>query len=87
MIYVITLVNGGTTPLRDLSINDNLGVYQFNGVQYYPLNYTTESTRYFINGVLQPTPTVTVGPPLVIGNINVPTGENAILIYEASVTN
>ncbi|MBQ4165305.1 MAG: hypothetical protein IJD85_03185, partial [Oscillospiraceae bacterium] len=40
--------------------------------------------RYFVNGVLQPAPAVTAGPPLVISGLTVPAGGNAIVVYEAT---
>ena len=35
-----------------------------NHTELYPLQYVSDTLRLFINGVLQPTPTVTAGPPL-----------------------
>lgn len=84
--YVITLVNSGATPLTGLTITDDLGGYTFGTDVVYPLAYSAGSVRYYVNGVLQPAPAVTAGPPLVITGINVPAGGNAMLIYEATVT-
>ena len=84
--YVITLVNSGATPLTGLTITDDLGGYTFGTSTVYPLAYSAGSVRYYVNGVLQPAPAVTAGPPLVITGINVPAGGNAMLIYEATVT-
>ena len=39
----------------------------------------------YTNGVLQPAPAVTAGPPLVVSGITVPAGGNATIIYEAQV--
>jgi uncharacterized repeat protein (TIGR01451 family) len=50
-----------------------------------PLTYADGSVQYYVNGVLQPTPTVTAGPPLQITGITVPAGGNAIVLYEAQV--
>lgn len=84
--YVITLLNSGTVPLTDVNIVDDLGGYTFDANTVYPLAYTPQSARLYINGVLQPAPVVTAGPPLTFSGINVPAGGNAILIYEAAVT-
>ena len=81
--YVVSLVNTGTTPLTNLSIEDNLGAYTFEGATLYPLTF--QSAVYYQNGVLQPTPAITPGPPLSITGINVPAGGNATLIYEVEI--
>ncbi len=85
--YVITLLNSGTAPLTGLTVTDDLGGYEFDGTTVYPLEYSENSIRYYVNGVLQTAPAVTPGQPLVISGINVPAGGNAMLIYEANVTN
>lgn len=84
--YVISLVNSGTAPITALTVTDDLGGYPFGGGTVYPLSYVDGSIRYYVNGVLQPAPTVTAGPPMVIAGINVPAGGNVLLIYEAEVT-
>ena len=81
--YVITLVNSGTTALTGLTLTDNLGAFSYNEDTRYPLTYTENSVKYYINGTLQTQPTVTAGPPLEIRGINIPVGGNATLIYEA----
>ncbi len=81
--YVITLVNSGTTALTGLILTDNLGAFSYNEETRYPLTYTENSVKYYINGLLQAAPTVTAGPPLEIRGINIPAGGNATLIYEA----
>lgn len=85
--YVISITNSGTAPINALTVTDDLGGYLFNTTMVYPLEYKAGSLRYYINGALQTAPTVTAGPPLVISGINIPAGGNAILIYEANVTN
>lgn len=85
--YVLSLVNSGTTAITGLTVSDDLGGYTFNGTTVYPLAYTDGSVRYYVNGALQTAPTVTAGPPLSISGISVPAGGNAMLIYEAGVTN
>lgn len=84
--YVISLVNSGTSPLTNLTVTDNLGGYAVTSGTVYPLSYSENSIRYYVNGILQTAPTVTAGPPLTISGINIPAGGNAIIIYEADVT-
>jgi len=85
--FVISIVNSGSTPVNGLSISDDLGVYELDETTLYPLEYTEGSVRFYVNGILQAVPAVTAGPPLVISNINIPAGGNAVLIYESAVTN
>lgn len=84
--YVLSLVNGGTTPLTELTLTDNLGGYAFGTDTVYPLTYNEGTLRVYVNGVLQTTPTVTAGPPLTVTGLTVPAGGNALLVYEAAVT-
>ncbi len=84
--YVLSLVNSGTVPLNGLTVTDRLGGYVFQQETVYPLAYIENSVRYYVNGVLQTTPSVEMGPPLVIQGLTIPAGGNAILIYETAVT-
>ena len=84
--YVLSLVNGGTAPLTELTLTDNLGGYAFGTDTVYPLTYNEGTLRVYVNGVLQTTPTVTAGPPLTVTGLTVPAGGNALLVYEAAVT-
>ena len=77
--YVVSILNSGTTALNGLTVTDDLGAYSFGGQTLYPLDYIPGSVRLFINGVLQPAPSATPEPPLVIS------GSNAVLVYEARV--
>ena len=83
--YVISLVNSSTAPLTDVTITDDLGGYLYGTTTVYPLAYTQGSVRLYINGVLQPAPAVTAGPPLVFSGISIPAGGNTLIIYEARV--
>lgn len=84
--YVVSLVNSGTAALTALTVTDDLGGYTFDGATVYPLAYSDGSVKYYVNGILQATPSVTAGPPLEISGISVPAGGNAIIVYEARVT-
>ena len=84
--YVVSLVNDGSATYEGLSLSDDLGGYEAGSGTAYPLACVEGSVRYFINGVLQPAPTVTPGPPLTISGISVPAGGDAMLVYETEVT-
>ncbi len=86
--YVITLTNTGATPLTDLTVTDNLGTYTTTGVTpltLTPLEYTADSVRYFVNGVLQAVPTATTAAGSVtFTGVNVPANSNAMLIFNTT---
>ena len=81
--YVVTLRNTGNTVLSGLTVTDDLGGYDLNGNTVYPLTYEANTAALFLNGVPQPAPAVTPGPPLAITGINVPAGGNAVILYQA----
>ena len=76
--YVITIRNTGTAAFTGLTVTDDLG-----GGANAPLTYEAGTALYFANGVLQATPTVTAGPPLVFTGITVPGNGDAVLVYQA----
>lgn len=82
--YAVTLRNTGNAPLNGITISDTLGGYDVGGTTVYPLTYQAGSATLFIDGVLQPVPAVTAGPPLVISGISLAGGSDAVLIYQAS---
>ena len=69
---MLSLVNGGTAPLTELALTDNLGGYAFGTDTVYPLTYNEGTLRVYVNGVLQTTPTVTAGPPLTVTGLTAP---------------
>ena len=79
--YVIQIVNSGAIAFTGLTLTDNLGAYPFGVTTLTPLEYVAGSVLYYVNGVLQATPTVTAGPPLSITGINVPAGGVATILY------
>ena len=83
--YAINIINSGNTSFTGLSVTDNLGEYAFGTESLQPLDYVEGSVNYFINGVLQADPAVTVGPPLVFSGINVPADGVTTIIYSARV--
>ena len=85
LTYVISLVNGGSTPLTDLTVTDDLGAYSQGGTQRVPLDYVEGSLSYYLNGARQGTPVVSDTDPLTITGIAVPANSNAFLVYQARV--
>lgn len=83
--YVLSIINGGTTDITSRTISDNLGAYSFGDTTVVPLTYIDGSIRYYVNGALQPAPTVTAGTGLMITGISIPAGGNATVIYEAII--
>ena len=80
--YVITIRNSGSTSISNLILTDNLGEYDYNELSLVPLEYIQGAILYYVNGVLQNTPTVTVGPPLTITGISIPAGGTVIIVYK-----
>lgn len=85
--YVVALTNTGASALNGLTLTDDLGGYLSDTETLYPLTYVPGSVTYYVNGVLQPAPAVTAGPPLSVTGLSVPAGGNALVIYEASANN
>lgn len=87
LTYVINLQNSGTTDFTGLTVTDDLGAYAFGTGTgtVTPLTYTGDPVIYSVNGVLQTSPTVTAGPPMVISGITVPAGGNTNLTYRVRV--
>ncbi len=80
--YVMTIRNSGSTSISNLILTDNLGEYDYNELSLVPLEYIQGAILYYVNGVLQNTPTVTVGPPLTITGISIPAGGTVIIVYK-----
>ena len=81
--YAVSIVNSGSTPITGLTVTDNLGSYTVGESNVSPLTYRDGSVLYYIDGALQPAPTVSSTDELVISGINIPAGSNATIIYEA----
>lgn len=83
IVYAITLANMGGTAYTDLTVTDNLGAYTLaGGGTAIPLDYVAGTLRYYLNGVLQPTPTITNVGNLEISGIDLPADSTATFIYE-----
>ena len=80
--YVISITNNGGA-LTGITVTDNLGAYTYGGSTVTPLSYVDGTAKYYVNGILEATPTVTAGPPLVFSGISIPAGGNALIVYEA----
>ena len=83
--YAVSILNSGGDDYSGLTLTDDLGAYTFDTETLVPLNYQTGSLQYFVNGALQPSPTVTAGQTLSVAGITVPAGGNAMLLYAATV--
>ena len=81
--YAVSIINAGNTAYTNLTVTDDLGAYSFGTGTLAPLDYVAGSVRLFVDGVLQPAPTVTSTQPLTITGINVPAGGDAVLLYSA----
>lgn len=83
--YIINIINSGSVSYSGVSLTDNLGEYQFGNTTLVPLDYVEGSLKYFINGILQPSPEITAEPLINISGISVPAGGNVTIAYEANI--
>lgn len=83
--YIINLINSGNTPLTNITVNDNLGEYAFGIGTLVPLDYTLGTLLYFINGIVQPTPSIDTTDGLTITGLSIPANGAALLVYETEV--
>ena len=84
VVYLITLSNMGSSPYNALTLTDDLGAYAIPGGtgNAVPLTYVDGSLLYYLNGELQPAPSVTSVGNLEISGIDLPAGSTATFIYE-----
>ena len=83
IVYAVTLLNNDSTDRENVTLTDDLGRFSpLGGPEVVPLSYVSGSVLYYQNGILQPSPTVNAGPPLVISGIDIPAGGNVIILYE-----
>ena len=88
--YVVQLRSTGAAALTGLTVTDTLGTTNFpvtgGTVQLTPLTYQAGTLRYFMNGVLQTAPAVTVlANGIRIEGITVPAGGVSTLVYTTRV--
>ncbi|MBQ8959957.1 MAG: hypothetical protein IJ071_01925 [Ruminococcus sp.] len=86
-VFTVSMVNSGDTDLTGVTVTDDLGEYTISeeGAQAVPLTYSEGSAALYVNGVLQPAPTVSSAQPLTVSGITIPAGGNAMLVYAATV--
>ena len=86
LTYVVNINNTGDTALTGLTVTDDLGGYEAGdpAATVVPLTYTADSLLFFIDGVPQPTPTVTADAGLTVTGITVPAEGTATLVYQAT---
>lgn len=86
--YIISLINSGATALNNLTVTDNLGTFAFGTGTLTPLVYTDGSVKYYQNGVLTASPSVSVSDNQVqFSGVSVPANGNTTLAYEVTVNN
>ena len=90
MTYVVQLRSTGAAALTGLTVTDTLGTTNFPAtggtVQLTPLTYQAGTLRYFMNGVLQTAPAVTVlANGIRIEGVTVPAGGVSTLVYTTRV--
>lgn len=84
--YAVSIVNNSDTAVTGLTVTDDLGAYLFNTGEVQPLRYVENSVLYFSDGALQPAPAADTTDGLVFTNITIPADGNAVILYEAAVT-
>ncbi len=85
--YVVSIANTGSTAITGVTVTDDLGAYPFGTGTLTPLTYIEGTARLFVNGAVQPAPTVVAGQPLVISGFTIPAGGNALVVYQTRVNN
>lgn len=85
--YAVNITNTGNVAFTGLTLTDNLGEYTFGANSVVPLDYLTDSIKYFINGVLQPTPTVVSTSPLTVTGLSIPERSVATILYTVRTNN
>lgn len=85
VVYTVGMVNSGATALNSLTFSDDLGAYTVTAGIATPLTYKNGTLKYYINGILQPTPTLISESPLTVSGISIPAGGNGVLVYDTIV--
>ncbi len=83
--YIINIINISETDLTDASLVDDLGAYTLCDETVVPLAYTDGTLLFYLNGVLQATPTLTSDGALTLTGLSIPEGAVATIIYQTTV--
>jgi len=86
LTFAVSIIENGTTAVSGVTVSDDLGAYPFGAGTLTPLAYREGSVKLFINGVLQAAPAVDTTNGVVFSGFTVPAGGNALILYEATVT-
>ncbi|MBR4287967.1 MAG: hypothetical protein IKT50_00855 [Clostridia bacterium] len=84
--FAVSIIGNGTTSVSGVTVSDDLGAYPFGTGTLTPLSYRDGSVKLFINGVLQAAPAVDTTNGVTFSGFTIPAGGNALLLYEATVT-
>lgn len=85
IVYSYSIINNSGSALSCLDFSSDLGAYECGGGSLQPLDYADGSLRYYVNGVLQPTPAVDASNGLAVSCLNIPVDGNAMLLYSVQV--
>ena len=85
IVYVVNFTNSGTTALNNLTFTDDLGSYVFGTGTLTPLSFNNGAIGYYVDGVLQATPTVALVDPLTVTGLSLPAGSVGTLVYRVDV--
>lgn len=83
IVYIVTVENSGDA-ITGATLTDDLGSYDVGGATVTPFTYVQDSLLFYQNGTLATGPIAAGGPPLVISGIDIPSGGNVQIIYEAA---
>lgn len=83
--YSVSITNSSNTAYTALTLTDDLGAYALGTGTAIPLTFEEGALQFFVNGVLQSDPTVTVDNGLIVSGINIPAMSNALLLYSVTV--
>ena len=85
-VYVVSIVNTGSTSYSNITVTDDLGAYSLSetGGDVVPLTYEEGTILYYVNGIQQAAPAVTSVSPLTVTGISVPAGGNATIVYSTN---
>ena len=85
LVYIISIINSGSSPVGNITVTDDLGIYTFGEEETsaVPLTFNEDSLSVFVNGVRQTLAAVSSLSPLTINGITVPADGNVLIVYSA----